>query len=148
MIQASLIIKPVMDKTLFHQMCESVTDRNYLRETDDKNLSDPTAEAISILDSYSDPHEGASVTFIGFMFIGTVDLIAQIPSIVKGNVLTNQHAHSAMIGSLIIVASVSEWQTAIKRSSYCNHQIDNCFQSVADQVQSLIVPKHNRPRLN
>lgn len=146
MIQAALIMKPALDKAAFHNAAESVTGANYLRATDERNLREHTAEILSILDSYGNPYESMSLIHIGFLFAGTVDLIAQLPSIVHGKYLTNQESNSQVFGSMIIVADLREWQDACFRAR--GHHLEKCFNSVSDQLQSLTPPSTNRLRLN
>lgn len=151
MIQACLIIKPAMDKTAFHHAVESVTGKNYLRNTDDRNLREHTAEILSILEDYGHPHEVDHLVDIGFLFVGTADLISQIPSIVtEGRFLTNQEASSQLLGSMIAVASKHIWKDSCFRAqnSSTNVHLRDCFNSVSDQLNQLTPPSLNRLRLN
>lgn len=134
-----------MDKSTFHRAVESVTGMNYLRDTDERNLTDPTAEAVSVFASYGEPHDSSAVVPVGFVFIGTIDLVNQIPSIVKGHCLTNQQSNSAMIGSIVVVATIAEWWAAINRSKG-NQHLERCFVSVRSQIEPLN-PRTNLKRL-
>lgn len=136
MINATLIIKPVIDKSAFHRVCDSVTGKNYLRDTDEKNLRDPASEVVSILNSYGHPYDSSVLVPVGFIFAGTVDLLSQIPSIVQGNYLSNQESSSSMIGSLIVIAPLSEWLESINRP-VGDHHLEACFENIRQQIQKL-----------
>lgn len=144
MINAYLIIKPLIDKGTFHRAVESVTGLNYLRETDEKNLADSTAELVSILRSYGEPYDSSAVVPVGFVFVGTVDLVGQLPSIVKGSCLTNQQANSAVLSSMVIVATLSEWDRAVGKPKGNSH-LDRCFAKIRSEIEPMIlIPNYKR----
>lgn len=149
MIQAVLVMKPAFDKSAFHNAVESVTGQNYLRETDNRNLREHTAEILSILRDYGNPHDTEHMVHVGFLFAGSIDLIIQLPTIVHGTFLHNQESDSQLIGNCIIVASLQEWKDACFRAtSVGSVHLERCFNSVSDQVSSLTPPSLNRLRLN
>ena len=143
MIRALLVMKPVFDKVAFHSAVESVTGKNYLRDTDSRNLKTHMGEIESILKSYSNPHYPGKVIPAGFVFIGASNLVAQIPSIVTGNCLTNQEANSPMLASMFVVATLSNWEEAYN-GYYGDIYLEQCFISIEQQLKSMIPPCVNR----
>lgn len=133
MIKAALVITPTIDKATFHNVAESVTVHNYLRDTDAKNLRG-SAEVKSILDDFARPFDAGNLIYIGFMFAGTIDLVSKIPSIVNGTFATNQETTSSMLASTLVMATLNEWQAACFKAQ--NSPLAQCFDSISDQLKS------------
>lgn len=145
MINCALILKPAIDKAALHRCVEPVTQQNYLRETDERDYRDHCQEVVSILNSYGYPHNAETVVPLGFVFAGAAQLVNQIPSIVQGQVLSNQDCNG-LLGSVVIIATIEQWQAACGRPVGDVH-LENCFKYVAEQLRKL-TPSSHQLRLN
>lgn len=137
MLKATLIMVPAFNKADFVHTAESVTGKNHLRATDAKNLTNPTAEILSILEDFADfPEAGMNVCNFGFLITGTVDNTDLVPSIVGGQYVRTLLSRSPILGAMIIVATLQQWESAIQRVTRHDHNehIRTCFSKIAIEL--------------
>ena len=132
MLQATLIMLPAFNKADFVHSAESVTGKNHLRATDAKNLPNPTAEILSILEDFAGfPDAGLNLMHFGFLFTGTTDNIDLVPSVVGGTFFRTLLSRSPILGAVIVVATLQQWESAIERVGGCDHEhLRRCFAKI------------------
>jgi hypothetical protein len=136
MLQASLIILPVLDKAVLCRAAHSITGKNHLRSTDAKNLSNPQAEILSILEDYGGhASDGQNLVQFGFIFYGTTNMVMQVPQLVGGEFIFSSRSNSDLLATAIVMGSLNQWVDAYAKAASRGEHLQKCFESIIRTLQ-------------
>ena len=148
MIQASLVILPTLDVPTLVSVAQTVTGKNHVRATDAKNLSTPTGEMLSILEDFGGhSFDGQELVQFGFLFVGTTNLVIQVPQIVSGSrFIFSAHSTSDLIRASIVLAPLRPWIDALSTAQGRGDHLVQCFEGIVQTLQKFS-PQATRLRL-
>jgi hypothetical protein len=148
MIKASLIILPTLDVATLVSVAQTVTGKNHVRATDAKNLPNKVGEMISILEDFGgNAFDGQDLVNFGFLFVGTTNLIIQVPQLVSGcRFVTSSHSTSDLLRASIVLAPIRPWIDALSAARGRSEHLYQCFEGIVQTLQTYS-PQATRLRL-